>query len=607
VRDRGFAPIREYALIGDGRTAALIGLDGSVDWLCLPNFDSPSVFGAILDPDRGGCFVLQPAVPFSATRRYRDDSNVLETTFVTDVGRVRVVDAMPLPGEELCPTRELARAIEGIAGAVPMRWSLSPRFHYGGPRTTCGWRGRVPVATCGGHAIAISSWDGGTPSWRGDLLESSMTVAAGSHAVIALTTAYEEPLVFPSRRAVESRIEATDRFWREWAGARSYSGPWREAVIRSALALKLMIFAASGASVAAPTTSLPEEIGGVRNWDYRFCWIRDSAFLIDALLRLGCRAEAQALFWWFMQATALTAPRLQVLYRLDGGQQADERTLDLCGYQGSRPVRVGNAAVDQHQLDLYGDLLETIWLYAKGDCRLDPDTGRRVAAIANHVCDIWRHADAGIWEMRGQPRHFTHSKVMCWVALDRAIRLAQEEEVPRRSIERWTREAGAIVDFVETHCWSESRRSYVQYAGSTDLDASLLMLALMGYGGADSARVASTVDAIGRALRKGPYVYRYRSGDGLPGQEGCFLNCSFWLVGALARGGRVDDACSLMTDLLAEANDVGLYAEEVEPSTGTFLGNFPQALVHLSLIDAALAIGEAQQVSQGPHKGKASA
>jgi GH15 family glucan-1,4-alpha-glucosidase len=369
----------------------------------------------------------------------------------------------------------------------------------------------------------------------------------------------------------------------------------------------MMIFAPTGASVAAPTTSLPEEIGGVRNWDYRFCWIRDSAFLIDALLRLGCRPEAQALFWWFMQATALTAPALQVLYRLDGGPHAAERTLQLSGYRGSAPVRVGNAAVDQHQLDLYGDFLETTWLYARGHWVLDHDTGVRLAEMADHVCTIWRQPDAGIWEVRDEPRHFTHSKVMCWVALDRAVRLAEEGDVPRAHVDRWKSEASAIVDFVESKCWSERRQSYVQHAGADALDASLLMLSLMGYGGAQNRRVLATVDAVARELRRGPFVYRYLNADGLPGSEGCFVNCSFWLAGAFARGGRVDEARALMTEILGMANDVGLFAEEIEPDTGAFLGNFPQALVHLSLIDAALAIGEAEQASQGPKKGKASA
>jgi GH15 family glucan-1,4-alpha-glucosidase len=308
-----------------------------------------------------------------------------------------------------------------------------------------------------------------------------------------------------------------------------------------------------------------------------------------------------------MQATAITAPRLQVLYRLDGGPRAPERTLPLSGYCGSRPVRIGNAAVNQRQLDPYGDFLETVWIFAKGDHRLDGDTGARVAAMADYVCTIWRGPDAGIWEVRSTPRHYTHSKVMCWVALDRAIRLAEEGDLPDRHVQRWKREAAAIADFVDTQCWSQRRGAYVQYAGADELDASLLMLSLMGYGGADNPRVAATVNAIGRELRHGPFVYRYRNADGLPGSEGSFLNCSFWLVGALARGGRIEEAHALMNELIGQGNDVGLFAEEVDPATGAFLGNFPQALVHLSLIDAALAIGEAERTSQGPRKGKASA
>jgi GH15 family glucan-1,4-alpha-glucosidase len=602
-----FRPIRDYAVIGDGRTAALVAADGSIDWLCLPNLDSPSLFAAILDSERGGAFELRPSIPFTATRRYLPDTNVLETTFATAQGRVVVVDAVTLPSRELCPSREVARLVCGVDGEVPMSWRVRPRFRYGATSGIAGWRGRVPVAAAGADAVAIPSWGAGEPAWKSETLEGAFTAQPGRAAVIALVSALGEPLVFPSRESVEQRVRATERFWRGWAGGRTYTGPFRDAVIRSALALRMMIFAPTGASVAAPTTSLPEEIGGVRNWDYRFCWIRDSAFLIDALLRLGCRDEAQALFWWFMQATALTAPRLQVLYRLDGGPQAEERTLPLAGYRGSRPVRIGNAAVAQSQHDIYGDLLETIWLYAKGEHRLDHDTGVRVAELADYVCGIWREPDAGIWEVRDEPRHFTHSKVMCWVALDRAIRLSEEEDVPAVHAPRWKREAAALVDFIEARCWSEARQSYVQFAGGTALDASLLMMSLMGYGGAASPRVAATVDAVARDLRQGAFVYRYLNEDGLPGSEGCFVNCSFWLAGALARIGKVDEARALMTDLLGHANDVGLYAEEMDPHTGEFLGNFPQALVHLSLIDAALAIGEAEQSSTGPRKGKASA
>ena len=598
MRRDGYAPIEEYALIGDGRTAALVARDGSIDWLCLPNFDSPSVFGAILDAERGGCFELRPAIPFTASRRYVPRTNVLETTFTTDEGAVRVVDAMTIPDERLPPMRELVRSIEGLSGRVPMRWRCAPRFDYGRSRPRPGWRVGTPVATWGGEAVGVASWDAGTPVWDDGAVAAQWEVQAGARSLVALTTAHGEPLVLPGRTAVLSRLESTIAFWDRWSSERGYDGPWADLVLRSALVLKLMIFAPSGASVAAPTTSLPERIGGERNWDYRFCWIRDSNFMIDALLHLGCYDEARSLFWWFMQATALTAPRVNVLYRLDGGVGADERDLGLAGYRGSRPVRVGNGAVAQHQHDIYGALFETAWLYSSGHHALDADTGARLGEIADHVCDIWRRPDSGIWEVRNGPFHFTHSKAMCWVALDRASRLAAAGEMPSRHAARWRREADAIRAYVDEACWSDELRTYTRTAGSGDVDASLLMLPLVEYGDASDSRVRGTVDAVDRLLREGDVVYRYRAPDGLPGGEGCFLNCSFWLAGALARCGRTDDAAALMDRLAVRANDVGLYSEEVDPQSGAFLGNFPQALVHLALIDAATALSP----SAGPRE-----
>jgi GH15 family glucan-1,4-alpha-glucosidase len=598
MRTDGYAPIEDYALIGDGRTAALVARDGAIDWLCLPNLDSPSVFGAVLDAQRGGTFVLQPAIPFEATRRYLPRTNVLETTFTTDRGTVRVVDAMTLPNQHLAPMRELVRSVEGVSGTVPMRWRWAPRFGYGARPPRCEWRHGVPVATWGSEAIAVASWDAGTPAWRdgaGDgapAVEAAFAIGAGSRALLAMASAFTEPLVLPGPQAIASRLADTIAFWEQWSASRRYDGPWADLVARSALALKLMIFAPSGASVAAPTTSLPEEIGGERNWDYRFCWIRDSNFMIDALLRLGCYAEAQSLFWWFMQATALTEPEVHVLYRLDGGVGRNEEEISLAGYRGSRPVRVGNGALGQVQHDIYGALFETAWLYSKGEKALDGDTGAVLGRIADHVCDIWRLPDSGIWEVRNGPFHFTHSKVMCWVALDRAVRLVGLREVPARHASRWRQEAEAIRAYVEKECWSDELRSYTRVAGSQDVDASLLMLPLLGYGDPRGERIRGTVDAIARLLRHGDFVYRYHADDGVPGGEGCFLNCSFWLVSALARCGRAEDAASLMERLTRRANDVGLYSEEIDPRSGAFLGNFPQALVHLALVDAAIAVSE---------------
>ncbi|HZT78557.1 MAG TPA: glycoside hydrolase family 15 protein [Vicinamibacterales bacterium] len=589
MRINRYARIEDYALIGDGRTAALVARDGSIDWLCLPNFDSPSIFAAALDPTRGGTFELQPVSTFESTRRYVADTNVLETTFTTGAGCVRVVDALTLPNHGLEPMRELARSIEGVSGRVPMRWRFAPRFDYGQTRPRWHRRGRMMVAANHVEAVALSSWNAGTAVAGDGDSYGTFEMHAGDRALLAMSTAYAEPLIDSPRGDVEGRLAHTIAFWRRWTQDRHYDGPWGDAVRRSALVLKILIFSASGASVAAPTTSLPEAIGGPRNWDYRFCWIRDSNFLIDALLQLGCFDEAHSLFWWFMQATALTEPELHVLYRLDGGPGVPERELPLAGYRGSRPVRVGNSAVDQLQLDIYGGLFETAWLYSEGHHSLDRDTGAVLARVADHVCDIWRQPDSGIWEVRNGPFQFTHSKAMCWAALDRAVRLAERGELPSRHVQRWRREASAIQDFVETQCWSASLDSYTRVAGSHDVDASLLMLPTIRF--PNAPRLASTVDAVNRHLRKDDFVYRYHADDGVPGSEGCFLNCSFWLVSALARTGRVADATALMERLVARANDVGLYSEEIDPANGGFLGNFPQALVHLALIEAAVAIG----------------
>jgi GH15 family glucan-1,4-alpha-glucosidase len=589
MRVDSYAPIEDYSLIGDGRTAALVARDGSVDWLCLPNFDSPSVFAAVLDANRGGAFELQPTVAFDAEQHYLADTNVLETTFMTASGRVRVVDALTLPNHGLEPMRELARAIEGVEGTVPMRWRFAPRFDYGRAEPKWERRGSMIVATCDSEALGLSAWDAGAPIRQGDAWQATFDVPAGARALLAMSSAYAEPLVMSPRRDVEARLAHTIEFWRRWVRDRPYEGPWRDAVRRSALALKVLIFSASGASVAAPTMSLPESIGGQRNWDYRFCWIRDSNFLIDALIELDCYDEARSLFWWFMHATALTEPDLHVLYRLDGSPGISERDLSLDGYRGSRPVRVGNSAVHQVQLDIYGALFETAWLYSEGHHSLDRDTGSVLARVAGRVCDIWRCRDSGIWEVRNGPFDFTHSKAMCWTALDRAIKLAERGELPSAHLARWRREAAAIVDFIETSCWSDSLQSYTRTAGSGDVDASLLMLPTIRY--PNAPRVAATVDAVNRRLRHGDLVYRYRADDGVPGGEGCFLNCSFWLVSALARTGRIDEATDLMDRLVGRANHVGLYSEEVDPASGAFLGNFPQALVHLSLIEAATAIG----------------
>jgi len=353
-----------------------------------------------------------------------------------------------------------------------------------------------------------------------------------------------------------------------------------------------LVFAPSGALAAAATTSLPERPGGDRNWDYRFCWIRDSAFTVIAFLSLGYLHEADAFFWWLMHATQLSHPRLHVLYRLDGGSYSSERTLPLEGYEGSQPVRVGNAAVDQTQLDIYGDLLQSAWVYASADRPIDPDIARRLAETADFVCDKWRDVDSGIWEVRSEPLHFTQSKMMCWIALDRALRLAGAGHITG-DVARWTAERVAIGTFIESRCWSENKKSYVRSADVEELDAALLLGALFGYRDPEDPRMKGTIDAIGRELGNGPLIHRYLGEDGLAGSEAAFLPCSFWFVEALARSGQRSRALAAMGELVSRANDVGLYSEEIDPQGGAFLGNFPQALTHLSLISAALALGDA--------------
>jgi GH15 family glucan-1,4-alpha-glucosidase len=594
MRRDGYAPIEDYALIGDGRTAALVAADGSIDWLCLPNFDSPSVFAALLDAQHGGAFHLKPVERFTVSRRYLPATNVLETTFRTDSGVVQVIDALTVPDDRLSPLRELVRAVRGITGRVAMTWQLQPAFQYASVQPRIGWRGSVPVATSGADAIGAPSWNAGAPEWRGCTLEARFEIVEGGTATIALVSAYGEPLVMPSRVDVERRLAATVAFWQHWTKDRQYTGPWPDAVLRSALVLKALIFAPTGAPVAAPTTSLPESIGGERNWDYRFCWIRDSNFATAALLNLGCYAEAESLFWWFMHATALTDPEVRVLYQLDGGLGTSESTLPLEGYRRSHPVRVGNGAVAQSQWDIYGCLLETAQLYSDGHRPIDGDIGAMLGRMADHVCRIWRRPDSGIWEVRNGPFHFIHSKVMCWVALDRAIALAQRGEVPGRHRHRWESEAGAIRAYVDQHGWSDRLGSYRRIAGEDDVDASLLMLPTVRFGDRQGPRIRGTVDAVWQRLGEGNGVRRYHAADGVPGGEGSFLNCSFWLASALARTGRVDQATALMERLLTHANDVGLYSEEIDPGSGAFLGNFPQALVHLALIDAAVAIRDAR-------------
>jgi GH15 family glucan-1,4-alpha-glucosidase len=593
ARESGYAAIGDYAIVGDGRTAALVARDGSIDWLCLPDLDSGSVFGALLDAERGGAFRLAPTDPFVVDRRYLCDTNVLETTFTTQTGTVRITDAMLLTDGALAPSRELIRRIDGISGRVDLCWSVEPRFGYAEHRTRIGTRAGVPVATSGADALAVLAFDAGQAQCGTGGMHGRFVSERGSRGLLVVAFARGEPLVLPPRRDVEARLQRTLDYWRRWVATRDYDGPWREAVMRSALVLKLLIHAPSGAIAAAATTSLPESVGGARNWDYRYSWVRDSSATLDALERLGCPVESEAFFSWLLHASQLTHPRVQVLYRLDGRQEAGERVLSLAGYRGSQPVRVGNAAAPQLQLDVYGHLLQTAWLYAAAGGRFDHRAAGRLAATADLVSGTWNQPDSGIWEVRSAPAQFTESKMMCWIALDRALRLADAGHIPTGGVARWRRSATAIRRFVTDQCWSATDHGYERFPGAGQTDASLLLPALLGYGGREEGgRLSATISRIRRDLGSGPLLHRYRGEDGLDGAEGAFLTCSFWLVDALARLGDVDEAVSLMQQLVGLGNDVGLYAEELDPADGRFLGNFPQGLVHLALVNAAATIDE---------------
>jgi GH15 family glucan-1,4-alpha-glucosidase len=586
----GYLPIGGYAAVGDGRTVALVGIDGSIDWLCVPNLDSASVFGRLLDAGRGGAFELAPVVPYEATRTYVGETNVLETIFETGEGVVRVTDAMTFPRQGLAPGRELVRRIEGLAGTVPLRWRVAPRFGYGLAETRLDVRDGRGIATAGADAISVSAWGAGDPHLAHDTMEAGFELQQGTRALLVLGVDHQEPLVFPDRDGAEARLELTQSFWERWSSDRTYDGPWRDEVIRSALALKLLVFAPSGAVAAASTTSLPETPGGARNWDYRYSWIRDASFVLDTLAELGCDAETHAFLWWMLHASQRTHPRLQVLYALDGGPESAEKELPLMGYEGARPVRIGNGAAEQRQLDVYGDLFEAVWRYVQEGHELDRETGRRLAKTADLVTEIWRGTDSGIWEVRGDEEQFTQSKVMCWVALDRSCRLAAEGRLPDDHAGRWRREAAEIRRFVQERCWSDEKQSYTRSAESEELDASILLAPALGFGDASDARLCATIDAVRRELAEGPLVWRYRTDDSLEGEEGAFLACSFWMVNALAAMSRRDEAGELMEELLPLANDLGLYSEEISADGKTLLGNFPQALTHLALIGAALAV-----------------
>lgn len=595
----GFLPIADHGLIGDLRSVALVGTNGTIDWYCCGRFDGPSVFAAILDADRGGSFELAADVPARTKQFYFPDTNVLITRFFAEDGVGEIQDFMPIVDDSREAGRHrLIRRVVCVRGSLPFRARVAPRFDY----ATCSHTLRIE----GGHAIfeseslslaltaSVPVELDGTDVW------SAFKLHEGEVAVFALDQVGGEvmPRTCPLGEA-EREFAATVRFWRQWLSASRYRGRWREMVHRSALTLKLLTYAPTGAIVAAPTTSLPESIGGARNWDYRYVWIRDAAFCVYALLRLGFTAEAEAFMGFLSEHVDLrhcdSSGPLQIMYGIDGRSELPEREIShLSGYLGSAPVRVGNAAVHQFQLDIYGALIDSIYLYDKWGAPISSERWDEVVDVVNWVCANWDRSDEGVWETRGGRKNFLYSRLMCWVAIERAMRLANHRGLPA-DIPRWRQARDTIYRQIMKRGWSDKRHAFVQHEDDDVLDAAVLMMPLAKFVSPTDPKWLSTLDALGEHLVSDSLVYRYdpqASPDGLPGTEGTFSICSFWYVEALTRAGRLEEARLAFEKMLTYANHLGLYAEEIG-HTGEQLGNFPQAFTHLALISAAFNLDRA--------------
>jgi len=583
-----FAPIGDYAALGDGRTVALVARDGRVDWWPLPTLDSPPAFAALLDPEGGGYVALapEPGSVAEVNRRYRPDTNVLETTYTTAEGSVRVTDALDVGSMGLLPWNELARRVEGLTGQVRMRWAVVPGSRFGSASPWGVRRDGTTVFHVGDQHLALRSFDIGEPSVDGHSAAGSFTTEPGSRHLLAVVGTDDEPVFLPERGDVERRLDRTVVAWQRWADDLVDVGESREAVRRSAFALKLLLFAPTGAIAAAPTTSLPEALGGSLNWDYRFAWVRDSSFVLDALIRLGLHEEVHGAVSWLLGTIRGTPGDLRPFFKLDGRLAEDEETVDVEGYRHSRPVRVGNRATSQVQLGSYGDLFDTVHRYVREGHAVDVRTGRLLADLIDQCCDRWRRPDAGMWELP-QTEHYTISKIGCWTALDRAVQLAEGGSLPDGHLDRWRLERDDVRAWVNEHCWSEEKQSYTMHAGTDDLDAATLLAARVGFDCGE--RLAGTLDAVRAELGRGPLVYRY---SGAVGKEGAFLACSFWQVIAQAQLGRLEEARTTMRDLVDLTNDVGLLAEEMDPDTHEMLGNVPQGLSHLALVNAAFTLAD---------------
>lgn len=600
-----YKPIENYGIIGDLHSVALVGIDGSIDWCCLPNFDSPSIFAALLDDKKGGYFKIAVKAPHHAKQLYLPDTNVLITRFCSGAGIAEVTDFMPIEPRTLEGKRprchQIIRRVETVAGTVDYRLECFPALDYA-RQTHQVQRHPHGVAFVGASAsLGLVSPLPLLPRDAG--VTADFTLGHGQSATFYLRQIDQDSeahLLVPEESGPEL-FRHTVNYWKRWMASCTYSGRWREMVHRSALVLKLLTYAPTGAMVAAPTTSLPEGIGGVRNWDYRYCWLRDASFTIYALMRLGFREEAGRFMDWLEKRCHEIGPNgsLQPMYGVDGRHDLPEETLGhLQGYLDSRPVRIGNDGYRQSQLDIYGELMDSIYLFNKYGAPISYDLWRYLERLLDYVCDHWREPDHGIWEVRNGSSHFVYSKLMCWVALDRGLRLAARRGFPA-DVGRWQLNRDNIYREIMDRGWSHGQQTFVQAYGSSRLDASLLLMPLLLFVSPKDPRMIRTIDRIQQQLALDTLVYRYEipegcSPDGLPGNEGAFSICTFWLVEALTRAGRVEEGRLIFEKMLGYANHVGLFAEEIS-QCGASLGNFPQAFTHLGLISAAYNLDRALQ------------
>ncbi len=594
--------IEDYAVLGDQCTAALVGIDGSVDWLCLPRFDSPACFAALLGTPDHGRWLLVPDDPYVVTRRYREGTFVLETTYTTEEGSVRVIDAMPAGDDRA----DLVRRVEGLTGSVRMRHEWVVRFGYG---TVMPWVHRMvdPHGHPGLHAIAgpdMVVLRGSRLPTASDRRHSDRFDVGGGEVVEWSTTWYHAWQDVPEAIDITESLDRTTAEWRQWASAAPSGGPYRDAQTRSLLVLRLLTHAVTGGIVAAPTTSLPEQFGGPRNWDYRYCWLRDAALTLEALIDCGYVKEARDWRSWLLRAVAGDPEDLQIMYGVDGSRELPERLLDhLPGYEGSQPVRVGNAAVDQRQTDVLGEVMLALAAARDAGLEIDEPSWALQRVLVDNLADHWQEPDNGIWEVRGEPRHFTHSRVMVWVAFDRAVRAIEEYGRPG-PLDRWRDLRDRVREEVLREGFDAELRTFVQYYGAKHTDAALLQIPIVGFLPPDDPRVRGTVKAVERELMQDGLLLRYRTEkgvDGLPAGEEPFLACSFWLAEVYAMTGRVEDAQFLLDRLVGLSNDLGLLSEEYSPSHQRMAGNFPQALSHLGLVGAVNAYRRAMAARADEH------